>query len=243
MSPAKTTAKITYTANLVRSSIVPQTMASDTAQNATWKRNLAESGTCVQESPPYTSLTWSGGTAKNQPCVPISALPVPKASAKPTPQKSSAAMARLIRIFAPTLPTFFIREKPTSSIANPACMNNTRTAARITHIVSIASERSAVVGPSCAIASVGRPSTNIRTAVVNEVSLRNSFLPSRLGYLLSEHSLSTGVGRVFSLMYKDGHPREGPCCSGSTRDFRYRASARASGDIDVWSQRFHRLFL
>ena len=70
------------------------------------------------------------------------ALPVPKVMAKPTAQNSRAAMARLTRIFATTLPTFFIREKPTSSIANPACMNSTSTAAMITHIVSIASDRS-----------------------------------------------------------------------------------------------------
>src|SRR5918998_2319053 len=204
MSPAKTTAKITYTANLVRSSIVPQTLASDTAQNATWKRNLAESGTCVQESPPYTSLTWSGGTAKNQPCVPISALPVPKASAKPTPQKSSAAMARLIRIFATTLPTFFIREKPTSSIANPACMNSTRQAATMTHTVSIASERSATVGPSCASARAGSASTSSRMVVVNNTSLRKGALLS--GYVHYEHSLGTGSRMVFSRMYKDDAP-------------------------------------
>src|SRR5215212_7260835 len=176
MRPAKTTAKTTYTANLVRSSMVPHTMANETAQKATWNRNLAESGTCVHESPAYTSLTCPAGTARNQPSVPTSALPVPKASANPKAQNNNAAIARLTRIFATTLPTFFIREKPTSSIANPACMNNTRQAAMITHIVSIASESSAVEGPFWAKARPGSASTSNRTAVDNNASLRKSFL-------------------------------------------------------------------
>src|SRR5215212_9345780 len=183
MSPAKTTAKTTYTANLVRSSMVPHTMARETAQKATWKRNLAESGTCVHESPENTSSTCPAGTARNQPSVPKSALPVPKASANPKAQKSRAAIARLTRIFATTLPTFFIRENPTSSIANPACMNNTRHAVTITQTVSIASESSAVEGPFWAKASPGSASTSMRTAVDNNASLRKSFLLNQGMYL------------------------------------------------------------
>jgi hypothetical protein len=104
------------------------------------------------------------------------ALPAPKAIANPTAQNNSAAIARLTSILATTLPTFFIREKPTSSIANPACMNNTRTAATMTHTVSIASERSATVGPSCASARPGSASTSMRTIVDNKPSLRKSIL-------------------------------------------------------------------
>src|ERR687893_2507559 len=154
--------------------MVPHTIARETAQKATWNRNLAESGTCVHESPAYTSLTWPAGTARNQPCVPKMALPVPKVIAKPTAKNSNAAMARLTRILATTLPTFFIREKPTSSIANPACMNNTSTAATITQTVSSASESSAVEGPSCAKASPGNASTNNKTTVDSNASLRKS---------------------------------------------------------------------
>src|ERR687897_2775648 len=180
MSPAKTTAKTTYTANLVRSSMVPHTIARETAQKATWKRNLAESGTCVHESPAYTSLTCPAGTARNQPSVPKNALPVPKASANPKAQNNRAAIARLTRIFATTLPTFFIRENPTSSIANPACINKTRQAVTITHTVSIASESSAVEGPFWAKASPGNASTSNRTAVDNNASLRKSVLLIRV---------------------------------------------------------------
>src|SRR5215212_8381297 len=185
--------------------MVPHTIAKETAQNATWKRNLAESGTCVQESPAETSLTCPDGTARNQPSVPASALPEPKARAKPKAQNSRAAIARLTSILATTLPTFFIREKPTSSIANPACMKSTRTAATITHTVSMASERSATVGPSWASARPGSASTSISTVVVNKPSLRKSFLLQHR-YVLQEHSLCTVPRGVFSRMYKDGRP-------------------------------------
>src|SRR5215204_6370858 len=161
--------------------MVPHTMANETAQKATWNRNLAESGTCVHESPAYTSLTCPAGTARNQPSVPTSALPEPKASANPTAQNNRAAMARLTRIFATTLPTFFIREKPTSNIANPACMKRTRHAVMITQTVSIASERSAVEGPFCANASPGNASISSRTVVDNNASLRKSFLLASRG--------------------------------------------------------------
>src|ERR671916_963428 len=184
--------------------MVPHTIARETAQKATWNRNLAESGTWVQERPAYTSLTWPAGTARNQPCVPKMALPVPKVIANPTAQNSRAAMARLIRIFATTLPTFFILEKPTSSMANPACMKSTRQAATMTHTVSIASERSATVGPSCASARAGSASTSSRMVVVNNTSLRKGALLS--GYVHYEHSLGTGSRMVFSRMYKDDAP-------------------------------------
>src|SRR4028119_1865018 len=69
------------------------------------------------------------------------ALPVPNVIAKPTAQKSSAAIARLTRILATTLPTFFMLENPTSSIAKPACMNSHNTAAMTTHTVPNARHR------------------------------------------------------------------------------------------------------
>ena len=46
-----------------------------------------------------------------------------------------AAIDRLVKIFATPVPAFFMREKPISSMANPACMNRTSTAATITHMV------------------------------------------------------------------------------------------------------------
>ena len=55
---------------------------------------------------------------------------VPNAKAKPTAQNTSAAIEKLIRIFATTVPAFFAREKPISRKANPACMNMTSTPRR-----------------------------------------------------------------------------------------------------------------
>ncbi len=43
-----------------------------------------------------------------------------------------------MRIFPITAPEFFIRDSPTSSIANPACMNRTRVAPTKTRSVLIA---------------------------------------------------------------------------------------------------------
>ena len=40
-----------------------------------------------------------------------------------------------MKIFATPVPAFFMREKPISSMANPACMKRTSTAAMITHMV------------------------------------------------------------------------------------------------------------
>src|SRR5712692_9648860 len=47
-----------------------------------------------------------------------------------------AETLKLVSTLATTVPTFFMREKPTSSMANPGCMNMTSTAATITQTVS-----------------------------------------------------------------------------------------------------------
>ena len=44
MSPVKTTPKMMYAMNFVRSSIAPNTIASDTATKTTWKKNCACGG-------------------------------------------------------------------------------------------------------------------------------------------------------------------------------------------------------
>ena len=61
---------------------------------------------------------------------------------------------RLVTTLATTVPTFFMRLNPTSSIANPACMNMTRQAATITQTVSAATPAACVaVGSSASTAS------------------------------------------------------------------------------------------
>jgi hypothetical protein len=51
-----------------------------------------------------------------------------------------AAIEKLVRIFAITVPTFLPREKPISRNAKPACMNITRHPANTTHMVLIATD-------------------------------------------------------------------------------------------------------
>ena len=74
----------------------------------------------------------------NQPLEPMKSLPVPKANEKPIAQNIRKLIDRLMRIFPITAPAFFMRERPTSSMAKPACMNRTRTAAKNTRRVLIA---------------------------------------------------------------------------------------------------------
>ena len=56
---------------------------------------------------------------------------------------------------ATTVPTFFIRLKPTSSIAKPACMNMTKQAATITQTVSAATPAAEVAVVSSARTAIG----------------------------------------------------------------------------------------
>src|SRR5436853_467448 len=53
-----------------------------------------------------------------------------------------------MRIFATPAPAFFIREKPISRNAKPACMNITSTPATITQVVSTADVVSERLGPA-----------------------------------------------------------------------------------------------
>ena len=73
--------------NLVRSSIVPQTIASETAQKTNSKKNLAEAG-AVLPTRAGRSICDPGEKLGNQPLPPISQKtpPPPKAIPKPTAQ-------------------------------------------------------------------------------------------------------------------------------------------------------------
>src|SRR5438309_9852407 len=64
--------------------------------------------------------------------------PAPNAKPKPTAQYAIELTLRLVTTLATTVPTFFMRLKPTSSIAKPACMNMTRQPVTITQTVSAA---------------------------------------------------------------------------------------------------------
>src|SRR3954452_1599309 len=117
---------MTYTPNLMRSSVVRQTIASETAQKTNWKNQSVS--TVIEPSWRLISgkSALTSGPARKKPDVPMIWLPSPNANAKPTAQKQSAAIEKLTRIFAITVPAFLPREKPISRKAKPACMNITR---------------------------------------------------------------------------------------------------------------------
>src|SRR3954452_12861911 len=96
------------TANFVRSSIVPHTIARLTVQNTTSNRNFADSGTPENDSDAKSERR------RNKQFRPRTSLQLPNASPKPTAQNAIVPIDRLTRIFATTAPTFLPREKPTS---------------------------------------------------------------------------------------------------------------------------------
>src|SRR3954465_12750621 len=120
-----------YTPNLIRSSVVPHTMASETAQKTNWKNHF--DSTVASEKPMIgKAVDGAPKSFRKNPCGPR-IFPDPKGKAKPTAQYMSAAIEKFVRIFATTVPAFLPREKPISKNAKPACMNMTRQAATITH--------------------------------------------------------------------------------------------------------------
>src|SRR5215213_8802475 len=122
----------------MRSSVEPQTIASDTAQKTNWKKNF--DSTIALESP----ITGNASVGSPKPCsmkpVPPTRPPrllgsEPNANAKPTKYQQIAAIEKFVRTFATTVPAFFWREKPISRNMKPACMNITTMAATITQRV------------------------------------------------------------------------------------------------------------
>src|ERR1700682_2114129 len=143
--------------NFVRSSIVPHTIARETAQNTNSKNHFAAAG-AVLAAIAGRSIVEPGLKVGKKPLPPRTAKmpPAPKAKPNPTAQYEMELTLKLVMTLATTVPTFFIRLKPTSSIANPACMNMTKQAATITQTVSAATPAAWVaVGSSAARAATG----------------------------------------------------------------------------------------
>ena len=122
--------------------MVPQTIASETAQNTNSKKNLAAAGAVDAALRTGRFIAEPGWNDGAKPVTPMMLLvkPVaaPNAKAKPQTQYTIELMLRLTMTLATTVPTFFIRVKPTSSIAKPACMKSTKHAATMTQTVSAA---------------------------------------------------------------------------------------------------------
>src|SRR3954469_19769588 len=124
----------------MRSSVVPHTMASETAQNTNWKNHFAS---IVASDRPMIGHAFCGSpkSRRKNPCVPITwPIGPPNANAKPTAQYRSPAIEKFVRIFAITVPAFLARENPISRNAKPACMNITKQPATITQIELIPTE-------------------------------------------------------------------------------------------------------
>ena len=137
----------------MRSSVVPQTIASETAQKTNWK-NAFDSIVALDRAI-TGKLSWNSVTPsdvdtyeprfvkKKPPSWPIKPPSgPPNANAKPQIHHPTAAIEKLVRIFATTVPAFFALENPISRNANPACMNITRQPARTTHMVLMPTELS-----------------------------------------------------------------------------------------------------
>src|SRR6266850_410148 len=151
--------------NFVRSSIVPQTMARETAQNTNSKNHFAAAGV-VLHAIAGRSIVEPGLKVGKKPLPPMKAKapPAPKARPKPTAQYAIELTLRLVMTLATTVPTFFIRLKPTSSMAKPACMNMTKQAATITQTASAATPAAEVaVVSSAAKAETGTRAANKAT--------------------------------------------------------------------------------
>src|SRR4051794_34917909 len=124
----------------MRSSVVPHTIASETAQKTNWKNHF---DSIVASDRPITGKACCGSpkARSRKPCVPMTwPRPPPKAKAKPTAQYMSPAIEKLVTILAITVPAFLPREKPISRNAKPACMNITRMPATSTHTELSATE-------------------------------------------------------------------------------------------------------
>src|SRR5947209_13315134 len=142
--------------NLVRSIIVPHTIASDTAQKTNSKNHFADAVAVLASMAGRLSCE-PGLKVGKKPLPPMSANhpPAPNAKPKPTAQYAIELTLRLVTTLATTVPTFFIRLKPTSSIANPACMNITRQPVTMTQAVSAATPAAWVAVLSSAITAAG----------------------------------------------------------------------------------------
>ncbi len=173
MNPAKTIANGTYAENFMRSSVVPHTIANETAQNMNWKmKNDAVSP--VAAAPSTEVPNWN-----SQPLSPANQPPPPKAIAKPTAHQTTDAIEKLTRILAIPMPAFFPREKPISRNAKPACMKKTSAVPTSTHVTLTSLTSVSSVGPSWASAAAGRarrPTIAVRAPRTRVVRLMYRFL-------------------------------------------------------------------
>src|SRR5436305_7791022 len=154
--------------NFVRSIMVPHTIARETAQKTNSKNHLAAAGVMLAAIAGRSSCE-PGMKVGKKALPPMKAKidPPPKATPKPTAQYAIELTLRFVMTLATTVPTFFIRLNPTSSIAKPACMNITRQAVTTTQTVSAATPAAWVAVPSSASTVAGAIAASAAAASAN----------------------------------------------------------------------------
>ena len=115
--------------NWVRSATAPETMVAAVAANITWNTQKVKSENASSTTAPARKNLLE----PNSP-----AASAPNMMPKPIAQNASVPMEKSIRFFIMMLAAFLARVNPVSSMANPACIRNTSTAAINVHTVSIA---------------------------------------------------------------------------------------------------------
>ncbi len=121
----------------MRSSVEPQTIASETAQNTNWKNHL--DSTVALRRPMTGNAVGRVAEAREHEARAADEAArgrsgsLPNANAKPTKYQQIAAIEKFVRIFATIVPAFFWLEKPISRNMKPHCMNITTMPATITH--------------------------------------------------------------------------------------------------------------
>src|SRR3954466_765706 len=156
----------------MRSSVVPQTIASETAQKTNWKNHFDST---VASEKPMIGKAFAGSpkSFRKNPSCPMN-FPAPKAKAKPTAQYMIAAIEKFVRIFATTVPEFLPREKPISSRAKPACMNITKQPATITQIELMPTESGRAPLPAASKVSASAPAGSSSEATSPRPSARGT---------------------------------------------------------------------
>src|SRR4051795_6150389 len=160
----------------MRSSVVPHTMASETAQKTNWKNHFAST---VASDRHMTGKACCGSpkSRRKKPLVPMMwPSPPPKANAKPTAQYMIPAIEKLVTILAMTVPAFLPREKPISRNAKPACMNMTRQPATITQVELMPTVSGSLPAPAASNVSASAEAGSTSAASTASALMRTALL-------------------------------------------------------------------
>ena len=115
---------------MVLSAMAPDTMVAAVAAKTTWN---IQSRKTAGSAPARKNWSRPNRPPRDPPYI----------TAHPTAQKARAPAEKSIRFFMMMFPAFLARVRPVSTMAKPACMKNTKAAARSSQTKSKASERAA----------------------------------------------------------------------------------------------------